>query len=528
MKNNVLKSKPKGKQKFMPLAASVMLAGMLLSTGAQIMGSNTQIHAATGTTSKAAASTSSVKVNDDSLQAAIKAAKDAGVKVTQDATKTKTVAKADQASATKIIQDDYANQVKEVNAVTDQQKKNNDTYNTAKAKYDKDKAAFDTAMDKYNNDEAAYKTAKTKYDKDLADYNTAKAKYDKDEADYKTKLAEYNKLKAKYDKDLQAWETYMKNPEYQGNTAWTKSQLEQFFNGGASKINYVHLDTNSKFSATNDSPITPAEFAKVMAANPGLKSDEGGDLRSQLYTVKKGLTFRYNNAFTNVVSDKNEKIDIKITVTDFKKWSTPSASPLVIRPGHKYFGMDQYTPLKSVDYQVDFFKSGTNIPIKINTLYSFGDIDGWQYVQFLTPSTVKSLNGNKVVKTGATFTAKSGDPTDSKDPQAQAWILAENLSQIEFRYGQSKQTSQNAYRDDAWETGTLPFLIKSKMKPTPVPPLSAKPKAPTPPKAPDPVGEKPKAPTLPVQKNESISYHLTNLNVDIISSFQAKFIEQTK
>jgi tetratricopeptide (TPR) repeat protein len=243
-------------KKWMALAASAMLAGMLLSTSTQIASPLVKANAA----EKSKQSKFNVNVDDTSLQKAIKAAKDSGVTVTQNATQSKEVSKADQEATVKAIQADYAKQQKALEDATAQQKKNNDTYNTAKAKYDKDKAAYDKAKAQYDKDEAAYekaeaqfkkdsaqyakdeaayKTALDKYNKDEAAYKTAKAQYDKDKAAYDKAEAEYQKALTQYNKDYANYQQQKadyekKLKQYNSDYAAWKEEVKEYNNNGQS------------------------------------------------------------------------------------------------------------------------------------------------------------------------------------------------------------------------------------------------------------------------------------------------------
>ncbi|MCT1177708.1 hypothetical protein EFL77_04140 [Pediococcus pentosaceus] len=313
-----------------------------------------------------------------------------------------------------------------------------------------------------------------------------------DNTDFKNKMDDYNKQwttynqkEKEYQSKLNAWEEYMKHPDYEGQVAWSKPDLDKLFDGRAGTMNYVRVNKNSKFSVVKGKVLSQSELNSVKNySSVGANIVKNYDHKT-LFKAEKGLSFKYARAFQDTVSKK--WIDIKVTATNFATNPNKKAPVNIIRPGRSYIGMDEFQPITYVDWQVDYLVSGTNTPQKINSIYSFGDLDALQYLKIQQPSSYNVVYGNKVAKNGNSYNAGSAS-TASDDPQAQVWFIANSLSQIKFRWG-TKKTS-NPYNSDAWETGTLPFLIKEKTKP-----------------------KEPAKPTIkkPVQKVENGNYHFVNL-----------------
>lgn len=566
-------------KKWMALAASAMLAGMLLSTSTQIASPLVKANAA----EKSKQSKFNVNVDDTSLQKAIKAAKDTGVTVTQNATKSKEVSKADQEATVKAIQADYAKQQKALEDATAQQKKNNDTYNTAKAKYDKDKAAYDkakaqydkdeaayekaeaqfkkdsaqyakdeaaykTALDKYNKDEAAYKTAKAQYDKDKAAYDKAEAEYqkaltqyNKDYVIYQQQKADYDKKLKQYNSDYAAWQDYMKHPDYNNSTEWSKQTLDDFIGSNPANVTYISNSTG-KMSLNLDSvkKLTQAQFDKFLENYKGGENTSAIDHKTGTFVnLTKGSTWTYKAPFVDVSTGK--QVDVKYTVTKVDN----KTSPVVAEIKKKNMGVDVFTPNMFASYKVEFLDHATGKPVTLKeSLIGFGDLDSYQYIDFESNAT-KSIYGSKVVKSNDnSFKAQNGTGYGATDPSTQVWRRVDNCSGFSYTYGAS-HTNWNAPHegDDFHATGNIDFAIKLKtppVKPTapkaptkPVEPTKpTEPKAPTKPTEPKKPVEpkaptKPTAPTAPVKKVEKASYTLTKLVVNEIKQFNAKFIEKT-
>lgn len=150
-----------------------------------------------------AAQKETINLDQKALTDAVKRAQDAGLKVTQDATKTYDVTPEKVLSTVYQIKKEQTAKASEIDAKIQEwyktqsdYKAKKDTYDKAKAQYDIDKAAYDKAVADQSTDQAAYEQALAQYEKDKAAYDQAKAKYDSDKAAYDQKKAAYDEAVA--------------------------------------------------------------------------------------------------------------------------------------------------------------------------------------------------------------------------------------------------------------------------------------------------------------------------------------------
>ena len=120
-------------------AATMMMAGTTVQTMVTVSAADEDSTNTSGDKSQGLA----VTPDATKLNAAVKSAEDAGVKVTQGKIKTTTVSAKDAAENKSRIDATYANKVKELTDLATKQK-------AADAQYAKDEAAYKAALEEYN------------------------------------------------------------------------------------------------------------------------------------------------------------------------------------------------------------------------------------------------------------------------------------------------------------------------------------------------------------------------------------------
>jgi len=245
-----------------------------------------------------------VPISHDSLDKAVKEAKEVGVKVEVVAVQDKGISTSETvAEKQKEIEADYVKQEKEV-------KKATTDYTNAKANNEAERKVVQAENERISKEnaekEAAYKKAvadQEAYNKQVEKDNDAlKADYDKKQAKYESDLAEYNKQKAELAKGGVKAEkphitVYGDYDESQRGSVNYYKKLTASFEGieGLMKVkDYIGLHTDSTISGSRKDLIV-----------------KGKGLLGEVHEPKAGDSFTIHNVAEN---DKGEKISARFTL----------------------------------------------------------------------------------------------------------------------------------------------------------------------------------------------------------------------
>lgn len=240
---------------------ALMLLGPLAATAAQA-----DDETSTPDTSQQSETASKVErevPNSAELTKVAEQAKDAGLNVTQDKTRSVTVEHGEGDQAVADAEGDTASQIKtleaEIKAYETKKAAHDDAvkaYEEAKAEFDKAEAQYDKDLTSYEKAKAEYDTKIAQYEKDSKAYQAAVAEYKARSGEHEKALAEYQKKKAAYDK---ASEQYVKDVETYN--AAKKQYDEDLTAYNAAKATYNKLVSDQIEDADPDIALTPSQLA---------------------------------------------------------------------------------------------------------------------------------------------------------------------------------------------------------------------------------------------------------------------------
>ena len=312
-----------------------------------------------------------VPISHDSLDKAVKEAKEVGVKVEVVAVQDKGVATSETvAEKQKEIEADYAKQEAVV-------KKTTEDYKAAKVNNEAERKAVQAENERIAKDnaekEATYKKAVAEqeaYNKQVEKENDAlKADYDKKQATYESELAKYNKQKEELaKKGLKAEKPNVKiygdyDESQRGSVNYYK-KLTASFEGveGLLKVkDYIglHSDTTITGSRTD------------LIKNPS-------GYFGQIYNPKKGDSFTLHNVAEN---EKGEKISARFTFNDVEAEWQENGKPLSTTKItiHKEDNSGSinfvYGNLVQFNTKIEFYLEKDNKKVTLAVVSMFNDVD---------------------------------------------------------------------------------------------------------------------------------------------------------
>ena len=339
-----------------------------------------------------------VPISHDSLDKAVKEAKEVGVKVEVVAVQDKGVATSETvAEKQKEIEADYAKQEAVV-------KKTTEDYKAAKVNNEAERKAVQAENERIAKDnaekEATYKKAVAEqeaYNKQVEKENDAlKADYDKKQAIYEIELAKYNKQKEELaKKGLKAEKPNVKiygdyDESQRGSVNYYK-KLTASFEGveGLLKVkDYIglHSDTTITGSRTD------------LIKNPS-------GYFGQIYNPKKGDSFTLHNVAEN---EKGEKISARFTFNDVEAEWQENGKPLSTTKItiHKEDNSGSinfvYGNLVQFNTKIEFYLEKDNKKVTLAVVSMFNDVDYGQELNLTyedgTEGIVLNPDGSDVKK----------------------------------------------------------------------------------------------------------------------------------
>ena len=339
-----------------------------------------------------------VPISHDSLDKAVKEAKEVGVKVEVVAVQDKGISTSETvAEKQKEIEADYVKQEKEV-------KKATTDYTNAKANNEAERKVVQAENERISKEnaekEAAYKKAvadQEAYNKQVEKDNDAlKADYDKKLSIYNKELTAYNQQKEELAKQgLKAEKTNVKiYGDYDENQRGSVNYYKKFtasFEGieGLLKVkDYIglHSDTTITGSRTD------------LIKNPS-------GYFGQIYNPKKGDSFTLHNVAEN---DKGEKISARFTFNDVEAEWQENGKPLSITKItiHKEDNSGSinfvYGNLVQFNTKIEFYLEKDNKKVTLAVVSMFNDVDYGQELNLTyedgTEGIVLNPDGSDVKK----------------------------------------------------------------------------------------------------------------------------------
>lgn len=339
-----------------------------------------------------------VPISHDSLDKAVKEAKEAGVKVDVGAVQDKGVATSETvAGKQKEIEADYAKQEKEVKQATTD-------YTNAKTNNEAERKAVQAENERIAKDnaqkEANYKASvaeqeayNKKVEKDNADL---KADYEKKQATYEKDLAKYNKEKEELaKKGLKAEKphiaVYGDYDESQRGSVNYYKKLTASFEGveGLLKVkDYIGLHSDTTINGSR------ADLIKNPSGYFG-----------QIYNPKKGDSFTLHNVAEN---EKGEKISARFTFNDVEAEWQENGKPLSTTKItiHKLDNSGSinfvYGNLVQFNTKIEFYLEKDNKKVTLAVVSMFNDVDYGQELNLTyedgTEGIVLNPDGSDVKK----------------------------------------------------------------------------------------------------------------------------------
>lgn len=431
-------------------------------------------------------STTVNKQNSDKLQAAVQAAKAAGVQVTQNQTQTLTATNSTYNSVKQDVNNKYNQQVSSLKSITDAQKDLNNRYNSAKA--DAQNLNSDSNATRNSLDSAIRNAQSTNGVKliddgtrnvtvDVNNYAAKKAEIERDnkqQADsINSQVQQYKDSYAKWEKDNQQF-----LEATAAKTGWSVKQVLDFLGQNLPNVSYVSAGSNMTFDKGTLQSFSQSELNSILSnpkVDPGLKGYLSSKAFGDIYKLAQGTTWKYNNAFTDTKSGKS--IDLKVTVQGLGlDYSGRYGLPPMIMVGEKYIGSD-VAGIGAVRYGLTFLEHGTNTPINLTSLIGVGDVDAHQSVAVykavsaLRGSENKNYSGDGYL--GSINTNNVDDFSEGKNTQYQSWFLVPNSSTVSYVFSAADPAWGNGAPDGSGfmgfyhqNLGGIPLPIKS-TPPTP-------------------------------------------------------------
>ena len=339
-----------------------------------------------------------VPISHDSIDKAVKEAKEVGVKVEVVAVQDKGIATSETvAEKQKEIEADYVKQEAVV-------KKTTEDYKAAKVNNEAERKAVQAENERIAKEnaekEVTYKKAvadQEAYNKQVEKDNDAlKADYDKKQATYESELAKYNKQKEELAKQgLKAEKPNVKiYGDYDENQRGSVNYYKKFtasFEGieGLLKVkDYIGLHSDTTITGSR------ADLIKKPSGYFG-----------QIYSPKKGDSFTLHNVAEN---EKGEKISARFTFNDVEAEWQENGRPLSITKItiHKEDNSGSinfvYGNLVQFNTKIDFYLEKDNKKVTLAVVSMFNDVDYGQELNLTyedgTEGIVLNPDGSDVKK----------------------------------------------------------------------------------------------------------------------------------
>ncbi|MSE07236.1 LPXTG cell wall anchor domain-containing protein, partial [Lactobacillus salivarius] len=373
------------------------------------------------------------------------------------------------------IKNDYAKQVTSINTTVKQYQ---DAVNAAGAiSKDELENAVKNAQNILGKNNVSQDPTVTK----TTTVGNTKATVDEVNQDYQTQLNNINQVVQKYQQDYANWEKSNKQflEEAASKTGWSVQQVLDFLGKNLPNVSYVSAGDGMTFSKGTLQSFSQSELNSILnnpKVDPGLRDYIASKAYGNLYKLSQGVTWRYNNAFTDTKSGKS--VDLKVTVQGLGlDYSGRYGLPPMIMVGEKYIGSD-VAGIGAVRYGLTFLEHGTNTPINITSLIGVGDVDAHQSVAVykavsaLRGSENKNYSGDGYL--GSINTNNVDDFSEGKNTQYQSWFLVPNSSTVSYVFSAADPAWGNGAPDGSGfmgfyhqNLGGIPLPIKSTPPTTP-------------------------------------------------------------
>ena len=344
------------------------------------------------------------------------------------------------------INNDYSTQINNINQAVSAQKAKNDAYNKAVAEANTlNKSTADTTR---KNLDDAIKAAQAVKGVTLIDDGTSTSTVSVSDFEAKKKqiqdqntqqansinaqIQQYKDIYTKWEKDNQQF-----LEAAAAKTGWSVQQVLDFLGKDLPNVSYVSAGSNMTFDKGSLQSFSQSELNSILSnpkVDPGLKGYISSKAYGNLYKLSQGVSWKYNNAFTDTKSGKS--VDLKVTVQGLGlDYSGRYGLPPMIMVGEKYIGSD-VAGIGAVKYGLTFLEHGTNTPINITSLIGVGDVDAKQSVAVynatsaLRGSENKNYSGDDYL--GSINTNGIDDFSEGKNTQYQSWFLVPNSSTISY------------------------------------------------------------------------------------------------
>ena len=383
------------------------------------------------------------------------------------------------------INNDYSTQINNINQAVSAQKAKNDAYNKAVAEANTLNSTADTTRKKLDD---AIKAAQAVKGVTVIDGGTSTATVSVSDFEAKKKqiqdqntqqansinaqIQQYKDTYAKWENDNQQ---FIKATA--AKTGWSVQQVLDFLGKDLPNVSYISAGTNMTFDKGTLQSFSQNELNSILSnpkVDPGLKGYISSKAYGSLYKLAQGVTWKYNNAFTDTKSGKS--VDLKVTVQGLGlDYRGKYGLPPMIMVGEKYIGSD-VAGIGAVKYGLTFLEHGTNTPINITSLIGVGDVDAKQSVAVynavsaLRGSENKDYSGKDYL--GSINTNGVDDFSEGKNTQYQSWFLVPNASTVSYVFSAADPAWGNSAPDSNFmgfyhqNLGGIPLPIKS-TPPTP-------------------------------------------------------------
>ena len=385
------------------------------------------------------------------------------------------------------INNDYSTQINNINQAVSAQKAKNDAYNKAVAEANTlNKSTADTTR---KNLDDAIKVAQAVKGVTLIDDGTSTSTVSVSDFEAKKKqiqdqntqqansinaqIQQYKDIYTKWEKDNQQF-----LEAAAAKTGWSVQQVLDFLGKDLPNVSYVSAGSNMTFDKGSLQSFSQSELNSILSnpkVDPGLKGYISSKAYGNLYKLSQGVSWKYNNAFTDTKSGKS--VDLKVTVQGLGlDYSGRYGLPPMIMVGEKYIGSD-VAGIGAVKYGLTFLEHGTNTPINITSLIGVGDVDAKQSVAVynatsaLRGSENKNYSGDDYL--GSINTNGIDDFSEGKNTQYQSWFLVPNSNTISYVFSAADPAWGNVAPDGSGfmgfyhqNLGGIPLPIKN-TPPTP-------------------------------------------------------------
>ena len=385
------------------------------------------------------------------------------------------------------INNDYSTQINNINQAVSAQKAKNDAYNKAVA--EANTLNKSTANTTRKNLDDAIKAAQAVKGVTLIDDGTSTSTVSVSDFEAKKKqiqdqntqqansinaqIQQYKDIYTKWEKDNQQF-----LEAAAAKTGWSVQQVLDFLGKDLPNVSYVSAGSNMTFDKGSLQSFSQSELNSILSnpkVDPGLKGYISSKAYGNLYKLSQGVSWKYNNAFTDTKSGKS--VDLKVTVQGLGlDYSGRYGLPPMIMVGEKYIGSD-IAGIGAVKYGLTFLEHGTNTPINITSLIGVGDVDAKQSVAVynatsaLRGSENKNYSGDDYL--GSINTNGIDDFSEGKNTQYQSWFLVPNSSTISYVFSAADPAWGNVAPDGSGfmgfyhqNLGGIPLPIKN-TPPTP-------------------------------------------------------------